>query len=536
MSQQTCKSGYFQRRLLESSPRRTRSAHSPNGAGEISDAQQGLAVWEGSPSVRASGDVIQSQATSARDDHPAREREAEQMFLVALGDGDQSAFWPLWEMHSSSLYRICLREMNSNRADAEDALAQAMMKALNKLPIFARQITNPKAWLIRLTSNHCKDIHRGRGRCQKIAGRLKRIDEVFHVSDMYECPTVSKKGLSRCELEDDPQFTMNHLPGRLREVFMLRFLREMSYKDIATRLVLTQVNVRKRIQQARAILRALRNNGIRGTETQWSNCSPREPATATTVTGKKAALHVHKESEIPVHSAFSRTVRVKLPSGVERHFEIFLDKKPVRNGQKIETLRKYVARHPGGGKNRLKLADLLYETGTWVEAVECYREVLTKQPWLVPVSVRLGEILRLIATDDEAIAVYELPIPLMRHGASRCHLKGLIASCRNDFPIAVASFHEAAILEPDNPAHWHALAEAQRLSGSPDAMLRAHDEALRINPDDLVALSGGHDALLGVGRLAEAWQRVDHVLDLAPHNVTARRRLAERRPSPLGAL
>lgn len=495
--------------------------------------QNGLAAREGSTSVRASGDVLQSLANSTREHSPTRERDAEQMWLVALGEGDQSAFWPLWELHSSSLYRICLREMKSNRADAEEALAQAMMKALNKLPIFARQIINPKAWLIRLTSNLCKDIHRSRGRCQKIAGRLKGIDEVFQVPDMYECATVAKKEPASGEPEGDPQFTIHHLPGRLREVFMLRFLREMSYKDIATRLELTQANVRKRIQEARAILRALRNNSISGNEKQRANCSRRRLATDTTMTGNEAVLHVKQEFEIPAHTAFSRWVRVKLSSEVERHFEIFLDKKPVRNGQKIATLREYVARRPGGWKNRLKLADLLFATGAWVEAIECYREVLTKQPWLATVSVRLGEILRLIATEAEAIAVYELPMSLVRHGASRCHLKGLIASCRHDFPVAVTSFQKAAIFEPENPAHWHALAEAHRLSGSSDRMLLALDEALRINPDDLVALTGGHEALLAVGRVAEAWRRVDQVIELAPHNVTARRRLAERWPSRL---
>lgn len=76
---------------------------------------------------------------------------AEQNLLAALAHGDVNAFWPLWEAHSSRLYAICLREMNKNYADAEDALTQAMLKALQKLPVFAAKISYPGAWLTRLT-------------------------------------------------------------------------------------------------------------------------------------------------------------------------------------------------------------------------------------------------------------------------------------------------------------------------------------------------------------------------------------------------
>ena len=48
---------------------------------------------------------------------------------------------------------------------------------------------------------------------------------------------------------------VNDLPARLREPFVLRFFQEMAYRDIAECLILSTENVRKRIQQARDILR-----------------------------------------------------------------------------------------------------------------------------------------------------------------------------------------------------------------------------------------------------------------------------------------
>ena len=431
----------------------------------------------------ASARAVQSGTTFVHQPDPQRERDPEQVLLVARVKGDENAFWQLWQMHSSCLFQVCLQEMNGNREDAEDAFSQAMMKALNKLYIFAPRIINPKAWLIRLTRNLCKDIHRTSARRRRIAGRLEDTAENSRAAETNTFWTAGHGYALPCELEHGLESMIDALPVRLREVCILRFTHELSYKEIATRLALTQANVRKRIQQARAMLRALRDNSISGNDPRWANCPLGEPAPDIAAKCDTAPAHNHKEFEIPAPPALSRTICVRLPSGVQGHFEIFVDKKPSRQRQKIETLRKYVERHASGWKKRLELADLLYETGAWEEAVDGYRHVLKRQPWLTAVSVRLGEILRLIATEEESIAVYELALPLARRGASRCHLKGLIASCHRNFALAVISFQEATVLEPDNTAHWHALAAAYRRAGySAESLLRPLTEQSEDQP------------------------------------------------------
>ena len=51
------------------------------------------------------------------------------------------------------------------------------------------------------------------------------------------------------------RWALEDLPPNLRQPSILRFYHAMPYRDIATQLHLSPVNVRKRIQQARAILR-----------------------------------------------------------------------------------------------------------------------------------------------------------------------------------------------------------------------------------------------------------------------------------------
>lgn len=74
-------------------------------------------------------------------------------------DEFRAAFWRQWEQYRDELYRCCLKWMNGNRIDAEDALSCAMLKAWEKAQKYVGEIANFKAWLIRLTYNLCIDIH-----------------------------------------------------------------------------------------------------------------------------------------------------------------------------------------------------------------------------------------------------------------------------------------------------------------------------------------------------------------------------------------
>ena len=69
-----------------------------------------------------------------------------------------SQFWQLWQEMQDQLYRCCLRLMNFNSTDAEDALSQAMLKAREKVLRYAGKIRNLKAWLMQVTRNLCIDI------------------------------------------------------------------------------------------------------------------------------------------------------------------------------------------------------------------------------------------------------------------------------------------------------------------------------------------------------------------------------------------
>lgn len=164
----------------------------------------------------------------------------------------QPDFWQIWLQHKPYLSQRCLHWMGGNRANAEEALSSAMLKARAKWPRYADKVTNPKAWLTRLTHNHCVDLHRAH---RRQATSVDNFEEVVNKAISLADVPSPNTDLLKQELRTYLLQIITELPQRLRQPFILRFLKETSYRDIAHQLLISEANARKRVQQARSILR-----------------------------------------------------------------------------------------------------------------------------------------------------------------------------------------------------------------------------------------------------------------------------------------
>lgn len=133
--------------------------------------------------------------------------------------------------------------------DAEDALGRAMLKAFEKLPAHAKKIINLRAWLTRFTHNVCMDIHRERARRGLHVESIESAEAAIAATET----NIESQDSAVIRLEQRARLlrALKALAPRLRDPFILRFLHDMDYEEIAARLSLTPANVRKRIQQAR---------------------------------------------------------------------------------------------------------------------------------------------------------------------------------------------------------------------------------------------------------------------------------------------
>jgi len=223
------------------------------------------------------------------------------------------------------------------------------------------------------------------------------------------------------------------------------------------------------------------------------------------------------------------TVRVKLPCGVEQLFHVFPAEVPASPGRKIKALESCILRHPGSWEKRMALAEIFQITGDWNKAVGEWQRVLAIQPHLAA-TLKLGDTLLKLGRPEAAADVFrQARRQEFQSVATARHLNGWIAFCKKNAAFAVKEFQAAADLEPKNLAHWHGLALAHQLTGNAPESLRAIQHALNLNPDDLAALSLGHEMLLAAGDIEEAVRRAQHLLSLVPLDLLTLRRLVECR-------
>lgn len=169
-----------------------------------------------------------------------------------LGD----SFWQGWMEHEEYLRRKCNYLLGSNREEAEDVLSAAMMQAFQNFTSQSCGVGNMRAWLTTIVHNACMDGFRKSKRKNNYFTDIE-TSEIENIPADYGAPSQSPEDIVRVrESLDELYQLILALPETLREPLLLRTIEHLSYPEIATRLNLTEANVRKRLQQARDRLRA----------------------------------------------------------------------------------------------------------------------------------------------------------------------------------------------------------------------------------------------------------------------------------------
>lgn len=291
-----------------------------------------------------------------------------------------------WRDNVAELHRRSLHWTGGRREDAEDALGHAALIALEKMPQ-ELQPAEARRWLLRLVYSKCMDIHRHRRRSPSIGGDedvLSSPKEIEAVGPDHESVLLTSELISfiRDRIHD--------LSPRLRQVAELHLLREMPYREIADLLALTEVNVRKRMQEARALLRE--------------------------------SLQAYLEGDARIQAPRRPDEAGGSPASAEPE--------PLRaSAWTLESLEKYVQRHPRGWKKRWELALRLREAGSLEQAVLHLRQAASRQPRRMEIWLDLGKTLLLLNRKEEAREAFEAALGRMRDEAGRVLLCDWMARC-----------------------------------------------------------------------------------------------------------
>jgi RNA polymerase sigma-70 factor, ECF subfamily len=160
--------------------------------------------------------------------------------------GDGKAFQALYEHFAPRIYNFLFRLLGS-RDEAEDVAQQTFLIALRQLGTL-RDAAQIESWIYRIARNEVYLKFR-----RKKALSLEDDDSGIEVERLEESRLHAhpEKLLLNEELGLRIQSVLDALPAKLREVFILAVIQEMSYQEIAGIVGRTLLSVKTDIYRAR---------------------------------------------------------------------------------------------------------------------------------------------------------------------------------------------------------------------------------------------------------------------------------------------
>lgn len=161
-------------------------------------------------------------------------------------------FQVLSQRHCDEIFRYALGLLG-NRADAEDAAQEVLLRLWNHLPRL--NLLNIRAWLFRTTRNYCLDQLRRRSHAASPNGAVD-AEEVLEEwpDDLAVDPSFAAD--SSFQLEQARR-VLQTLPETLRSVFILYEVNGLRYREIAATLGMPINSVKVNLLRARQKLSKL---------------------------------------------------------------------------------------------------------------------------------------------------------------------------------------------------------------------------------------------------------------------------------------
>lgn len=168
--------------------------------------------------------------------------------LVSLIKNDNyAAFTTIYERYGKPLYIFIRSKLDGNEI-SKDVLQDLFVSLWEKRQTLVLQ-DSLKAYLFRAARYKIIDIYRKNATYRKY---LHQLTEHFDEKPHSVMDTVENK--SRTE---DLFEAINHLPDRMKEIFMLSRFEHLSTEQISTHLGLSQQTVKNQISEALKILRTV---------------------------------------------------------------------------------------------------------------------------------------------------------------------------------------------------------------------------------------------------------------------------------------
>ena len=158
------------------------------------------------------------------------DKQTDDQLVAAYAKGNNDAFDALLQRHQTRVYN-CIYQMVRERSLAEDIFQETFVKAITTIRQ-GRYTENGKfaAWINRIARNLVIDFFRQ----EKIEASVSADDDIFDILNRKELSedTVEDLIIDR-QIRDDLRKLIRHLPKSQRQVLVMRYYRNLSFKEIA---------------------------------------------------------------------------------------------------------------------------------------------------------------------------------------------------------------------------------------------------------------------------------------------------------------
>ena len=173
----------------------------------------------------------------------------ERLLVEAHNGGDSEAFASIVNEYSSSLYAHAMMRLGEPRA-AEDAVQETFLRAYRAMPRFEGEF-HLRAWLHRILTNVCFDEGDRRRR------EVRAFDRAAALAELDGPPADEVLDIDRAYAQREVATALASLPVAYREALELRYVEQLSFREVADATGVSEENARARVHRGRAALRRL---------------------------------------------------------------------------------------------------------------------------------------------------------------------------------------------------------------------------------------------------------------------------------------
>lgn len=178
---------------------------------------------------------------------------AERALIERLRAGDKAACAECVELHADGIYRLALRMMRNER-DAEDVVQETLLSAFRAIRSFDGR-SSLKTWLYRIAYNAALM------RLRRYAPQTVPVDDSpdddadVPPRELRDWCCLPEQEFETAAARAELARAVDELSPRLREVFVLREMEELSTEETAAALGVSEAVVKTRLHRARLWLR-----------------------------------------------------------------------------------------------------------------------------------------------------------------------------------------------------------------------------------------------------------------------------------------